>query len=315
VYLLAALCGLASLAFGQPPAQPGIRGPWDHDLYLFTSEDGLEFGDNRLFINRAGVPCLARDAKGRILALFQWFPFDRKDAFDQIAVMISNDHGATWSKPQPIEVAELPQNQFRPADPTVVAVEDGNVRLYFTSLTQKETDPATYSAISADGVHYVFEPGRRFGVPGKAVLDCAVVQREKQWHYFAPVVGEQGKAYHAVSQDGLHFKRGKDVSLPGLREWLGCAVPVEQGIRFYGSGKDGVWSARSADGGQWALEPGVRAWGNDPGVVRTKDGRWLMLVTGPPRPDAGKARPPFLPVQPESGKDAGKKAGSGQGGG
>src|SRR5262249_37550642 len=145
-WLLLAFCGLASLAFGHPAAQRGLRGPWDHDLYLFTSEDGLEFRDDRLFVNRAGVACLARDGKGRILALFQWFPFDRKEAFDRIAVMISGDDGATWSKPQPIEVAELPQNLLRPADPTLVALEDGSLRLYFTSLTQQGTDPSTYSA-------------------------------------------------------------------------------------------------------------------------------------------------------------------------
>jgi hypothetical protein len=300
--LLAGLCGLASLASGQAPSQPGLRGPWDHDLYLFTSEDGLEFGDNRLFVNRAGVACLARDAKGRILALFQWFPFDRKDAFDRIAVMISNDDGVTWTKPQPIEVSEFPQSQFRAADPTLVPLEDGSLRLYFTSLTQKETDPATYSAVSFDGIHYVFEPGQRFGVPGKMVLDCAVGQREKTWHYFAPIAGEQGKAYHAVSEDGLHFKRAMDLSLPGLREWLGCAVPVARGIRFYGSGKEGVWSALSADGSRWELEPGTRAWGHDPAVVQTREGRWLMLVTGPPRPDAGKVKPPFAPPPAARGK-------------
>src|SRR5262249_9810164 len=159
----------------------------------------------------------------------------------------------------PIEVAELPRNQFRPSDPTLVALEDGTLRLYFTSLTQKDTDPATYSAVSVDGIHYVFEPGQRFGVRGKAVLDWAVVAGEKKWHYFAPIDGAQGKAYHTVSADGLRFKAAPEVSLPGLRQWLGCAVPVEQGIRFYGSGKDGVWSALSTDGSRWELEPGTRA--------------------------------------------------------
>jgi hypothetical protein len=139
-------------------------------------------------------------------------------------------------------------------------------------------------------------------VPGKTVLDGAAVRVGKAWHYFAPIEGQQGKAYHAVSDDGLRFKREADLAIPGLRQWLGCAVPTARGVRFYGSGKAGIWSAVSADGGKWELEPGTRGWGQDPAVVETRDGRWLMIATGPPRPDAGKVRPPFLPMPPDGAK-------------
>ena len=36
-----------------------------------------------------GVPCVIRDAKQRLGADFQWFPFDREEAFDKVAVVFS----------------------------------------------------------------------------------------------------------------------------------------------------------------------------------------------------------------------------------
>ena len=41
------------------------------------------------FVERAGVPCVIRDAKQRLGADFQWFPFDREEAFDKVAVVFS----------------------------------------------------------------------------------------------------------------------------------------------------------------------------------------------------------------------------------
>ncbi len=35
-----------------------------------------------------------RDAKQRLVTVFQWFPFDRKEAFDKVAVVFSRVVGA-----------------------------------------------------------------------------------------------------------------------------------------------------------------------------------------------------------------------------
>jgi hypothetical protein len=51
-----------------------------------------------------------------------------------------------------------------PFDPTLVPLPDGRIRLYFTSIHGRRLEediPAIYSAISADGIRYTFEPGRR----------------------------------------------------------------------------------------------------------------------------------------------------------
>ena len=61
-----------------------------------------------------------RDAKQRLVAaVFQWFPFDREETFDKVAVVFSEDEGQTWSKPEPMRVAGLSPSMMRPFDPTV----------------------------------------------------------------------------------------------------------------------------------------------------------------------------------------------------
>jgi len=281
------------------PAAPGhgagAPGPWDGDLYIAESPDGSRFGKARRFVEGGGVASVLRDATGRLIAAFQWFPPDRGEHFDRIAVKISTDDGKTWSEPQPINLEGLPETYIRPCDPTLVLLDDGRIRMYFTSdqrSGRRDTKPGagTYSAISADGVHYQFEPGARFVVAGGTVLDCAVARLENRWHYYAPVQGQAGRAYHAVSEDGLNFTRQPDVTVPGDRQWLGCVIPVKEGLRFYGSGGPGGWSAVSSDGSNWQLTEDSPNAGADPGVVQTTAGRYLAIGTGPRRGSAGQRR-------------------------
>src|SRR4051812_27524460 len=94
------------------------------------------------------------------------------------------------------------------------------VRVYYTvqirppsRLNGAPSHPTIHSAISADGVHYTFEPGQRFGVDGEMVVDCAVARLGKTWHLYSPVQGGNGQGYHAVSDDGLTFKRLDNVTI------------------------------------------------------------------------------------------------------
>ncbi len=280
-----ALSLLASVALAQD-------GPWKNDLSLWESKDGLRFQRVGVFVERGGVPSLARVGKGRLVSVFQWFPFDHEEAFDRVGVRISEDDGETWSEPEAIRVKGLPESYERPYDPTLVPLEDGRVRVYFTSRDMEgDNEQATYSAVSGDGVAYEFEPGKRFGVAGERVIDCACCLHEGSFYYYSPVQGHDGKGYHAVSKDGLRFERRDDVSVDGRRPWLGCVVSTDEGMRFYGTGEGG-WTATSKDGATWKLSERTRTDGCDPGVAQTEDGRWLMVSTGPRNQDA-TAEPPF----------------------
>jgi hypothetical protein len=212
--------------------------------------------------------------------------------------MTSTDDGRTWDKPQPVEVRNLPVGYERPYDPTIVLLDDGRLRLYFTSHNARgRGQQAIYSAISRDGVAYEFEPGQRFGVEDgqRRAYDCAVAKLGATWHLYAPIPDGSGRGYHAVSADGLAFRREADVVISGERQFLGNVVAVGETLRFYGTGRDGMWVGTSKDGAAWELEQGDRQRGGDPGVVQTKAGRWLRVYTGETRADADRVQPPFPP--------------------
>ncbi len=284
---------LATL-FAQPSTLP-IDGPWNRDLYILESSDGLKFEKFKVFAERGGVPSLIQDAQGKLIAAFQWFPIEKRDSFDRVAVCFSSDHGKTWSDPESIVVNGLPEDYMRPFDPTLTLLEDGQIRLFFTSHHKQARTPAIYSAISLDGIHYTFEEGMRFGVDGEKVVDCAVTRLGKSWHLYVPIEQKDGYGYHAVSEDGLNFKRLEDVHIDGRHRWLGCALATTNGFRFYGSGEKGIWSAISTDGSSWKLAGDGLGQGADPGVAPTINGRHLMIVTGEPRKDSQSIQIDFNP--------------------
>lgn len=119
----------------------------------------------------------------------QHFPENDEGNFDKVAVRFSSDEGRTWTPAQVIQLDGFPEGMRFPFDPTLVPLPDGRIRLYFTSIHGRRLEediPAIYSAISADGVHYTFEPGIRFGIAGRLVIDCAVVLHQGVYHLFSP---------------------------------------------------------------------------------------------------------------------------------
>lgn len=279
---------------GPAPAQPPMGrqyGPWDRDLEAYTSTDGRNFEYQRKWVERGGVPNLLQASEGRLFGVFQWFPMDRPEAFDQIAVIASfEDRGATWSDPEPIAIDGMPDTLHRAFDPTLVQLPDGRFRLYFASERAAEWggrgDRAVFSAVSQDAIHFQFEPGQRFGFDDVETYDPAVVYFQGRWHLFCPGF-EEGAAHHAVSEDGLTFTTLEDIHVPGSGTWIGNALQAENKIHFYGSGREGVWMAVSLDGTDWRFAGPLRLFGGDPAVVLKKDGRYLAVVTGDLREDAG----------------------------
>lgn len=282
--------------------------PWELDLMIRSSSDGSSFGPETLFCKAAGVPSLIRDHRGRLLAAFQWFPQNDPANWDRVAVKISTDNGGSWSEPQPIRVDSLPEGYQRPFDPTLAVLDDGRIRIYFSSNPSGkptlQAGVATYSAISTDGIHYSFEPGARFGVAEKAVIDPAVIRLGSTWHYTAPIGRPEEGAYHAISSDGLNFTRIDNIpSVDGVN-WTGNLVLYADGMRFYGGSSRGIWWAFSKDGNSWTPPVFSGFQGGDPSVVPTEDGNYRMVYVGTPT-----AAPPAFQVEyPRAGYRA---AGSG----
>lgn len=283
-------------------AREGRPGPWDRDVQVWRTARAGSVERVAVFA-RAGVPTVARLPDGRLIAAHQHFPADLGPDFDKVAVHFSKDDGLTWTEPQVIQLAGLPEGMRFPFDPTLVPLPDGRVRLYFTSVRGRRIDespPAIYSAVSRDGVSYEFEPGARFGVEGRMVIDCAAVLHREVFHLYAPDNGtgspqrggerpREGVAYHATSTDGLNFTRQPDVQIEGRRRWLGNAQSDGSAITFFGTG-EGLWMATSADGVSWTpvSAPAIR--GGDPGAVATRDGGLVVVITGEPRRPSPRGR-------------------------
>jgi hypothetical protein len=282
-----------------PPVQTPIQdyGPWNRDLEWGESADGLRFSKIGTFVERGGVPSLARTADGRLLAVFQWFPLDDPDAFDLIALKVSLNDGWRWTPPAVIRLEGLPSYLYRSFDPTLVSLPDGRLRLYFSSERgapqNKRGNRAIFSAVSSDGYHYLFEPGQRFGLEGTETYDCAVALLGSTWHLYCPVAGAEGWGYHATSNDGLNFVLQPNVFIPGQRDWLGNAITTDAGLVFYGSGRQGTWAGFSPDGFSWTLASGQTYLGGDPAVVVSASGRYWSVSTGPLRSDARPGPPLF----------------------
>ena len=279
-------------------------GPWYNDVLVYRVGTGCA-GERVATFPRAGVPTAARLADGRIIAAHQHFPDDSDADFDKVAVHFSADEGRTWTPAQVIRLSGLPDGMRFPFDPTLVPLPDGRVRLYFTSVAGRRIDlspPAIYSAISSNGIDFVVEPGVRFAVAGRMVIDSAVVLHRGVFHLYSPdngpagpppapgpggpgrgPAGPVGVGYHATSADGLTFTRQDDVRIDGNRRWLGNAQSDGEQIRFFGTGGPGVWTATSADGQAWRLDRSLPVPGADPGAVAIKNGGWLVVATGPPR--------------------------------
>jgi hypothetical protein len=299
-----------------PASGPSDRpGPWDNDVLVFRAP-AKGAAQKLATFERAGVPTLARLQDGRILAAYQHFPEDDQRNFDRVAVRFSRDEGRTWTQPQPITVEGMDPGLARPFDPTLVPLPDGRIRLYFTSNRSpdfRRSTPAIYSAISTNGILYAFEPGIRFSIEGRIVIDCAAALHEGVFHLIVPDNGtvsdfetsqqrrepqRGGTGYHATSQDGLRFERVADVQLPTNGRWLGNLQSDGPRLVFFGSGgggpgrPGGLWRATSADGAAWQLDADlVPVPGADPGAVKLSDGSWLLATTGPPRPGTAGWRP------------------------
>ncbi|HEY6167191.1 MAG TPA: exo-alpha-sialidase, partial [Verrucomicrobiae bacterium] len=271
-----------------------------------------------------GAPTVARLKDGRIIAAHQHFPQDGRVNHEQIGVRFSSDDGSTWTAPQVMQVAGLPDGMPFAFDPTLVPLLDGRVRIYFTGNLRRASGggaPAIYSAISTDGVNYTFEPGVRFDVEGRIMIDCAAVLHQGVFHLFVPDNGigvnpsqrpanepaanrpREGIAYHATSKDGLNFTRVEDLQIEGRRRWLGNAQSDGKLITFYGTGEGlstgtadrpggAFWMATSEDGQKWKLVANPPIGGGDPGAVHTRDGGLLVVITGESRPRAS-GRPPY----------------------
>jgi hypothetical protein len=135
-----------------------------------------------------------------------------------------------------------------------------------------DTSVNTYSAISDDGINYTMEPGIRFTLPDRPVVDPAVIKFRNLWHLINPISNmTSGGAFHNISGDGLNFTRVADVPSDNSHSWIGnYMIKDTNELRFYGSGM-GIWYSASPNGGEWSPYITTNVMGGDPSVLKFND--------------------------------------------
>lgn len=265
--------------------------PWEMNLYLMSSEDGIIFDDENkiLVVERGAVPNLILISDERLIATYQYFSEDDEAMFDKISYSVSYDEGATWSGPELINIINLPEPETNiiphnndPIDPALVQLSDGSFRLYF-SYAEKGDDYLHLCSAKSDTIDGNFEyEGSNLEFEDYFVLDPAVIYFQDKWHHFTKgsnqIESEYGKVnFHSVSDDGVNFERVDDIILDF--DMLGGVVETENNeLMFYGSGGKSSRVAISPDGYNWEMVENGRFKGSDPGVVKLLSGDYLLLV-------------------------------------
>lgn len=278
VIVVFALCATATIA---------QNGPWNNPLMMARSADGRFFNPATIFQDSSGVPSAIRWKGDTLICAFQWFrqPIG-SPSWDRVAVKFSYDGGLHWTAPTPIVIAGFPSDYQRPFDPTLVAIPGGGIRVYFSSSQGMrpglDSIVNTYSAASADGIHYTFEPTPRVDHPTQRVIDPAVIFFNGAWHYASPVGAPQEGAYHYTSPDGLSFFPQSNYPSDQNHNWTGnYVVDSNTALRFYGSGPQ-VWYNISSDAFTWGGYINTNVQGGDPTVVKLSGSSYLMIFVGRP---------------------------------
>ena len=181
---------------GTAPAGAGAGGPWSTGLSVAYADELGRFTRTEWVTDQAGVPNLVTDRNGRLLAYhIDWA------AQNGMAVAVREPgpttKESTWIRYR-LRIDGLPTGKPDPVDPSAVLLDDGRIRLYWMRVVDGRA--TIQSAISNDGVTFVFEPGARFST-GTELFDPTVVRHAGRWLL---VTGPDGK-HHAYSDDGLTF--------------------------------------------------------------------------------------------------------------
>jgi hypothetical protein len=263
-----------------------VHFPWENPLMISESTDGITFNSATFFQDSSGVPCMVRWKGDTLVCAFQWFRIPQPSpTWDRVAVKFSYDNGINWTLPVPISINGLPGNYHRPFDPTLAVVND-SIRIYFSSSDGMpvglDSSINTYSAISSDGINYLFEPFPRYDHPTTKVIDPAVIFFNGQWHYTSPAGAPQDGAYHCTGNDGLHFSLLNTILSDPMHNWTGNLMVADSGeLRFYGSGQH-IWFNTSYDGNIWLGYTNTNLVGGDPSIIRVDSTHYIAIYVGQP---------------------------------
>lgn len=260
---------------------PGEKGPWINRVALATSKDGETFtATSDVIGDQLDVPDLVYLPNGTLaLYMIAWTAGQRSN---QLVTAFSSDNGTTWTYHYvTITGLSVRNGGPSPADPDVLVLSDGTIRMYFTY------DAKTHYAESTDGKTFTYR-GLSFAPTSGMMLDPTVIQIGTMWHLYGGG-GPGGDNWHATSADGVTFTQTASVRATGndgLRYMLSNGITEGNSATVWGFSNDGIDVAQftTTDGVTFtaqgiALEytGGMQAdHVKDSSVVRLPNGTYLM---------------------------------------
>jgi hypothetical protein len=260
-------------------------GPFYHQLLKASSKDGLTFvKEGKVVFDKASVPDIVRLPNGRLII----YAVDgARRSRSGLMVAISDDNGMTWQQGS-LQMTDT--GILGGADPEVVLLSDGRLRLYTIFFPMKPQagiiDPTArnqvLSAVSTDGINFQRENGVRF--EHAQITDPDVVKIRDRWFMYL----SQGPRLIAVSSaDGLTFQLEGTVREKGS---VSNTVPLgDNHWRQFYCADGGIQSALTSDGRAWQDEPGLRLQAApdqimcDPAPVQIGSD-WLLFYKSGPLP-------------------------------
>ncbi|MDX2172897.1 MAG: T9SS type A sorting domain-containing protein [Bacteroidota bacterium] len=261
--------------------------PWQSPLKICTSTNGTTFNTATMFQDSSGVASVIRIGTSNsdtLMAAFQWFPAPNGNPlWDKVAVKYSYNGGMTWTAPTTCTFTGLPGGFQRPFDPSLIQLSNGQIRMYFSSGPLSSTVGLidTYSSISNNGITYTFEPTTIYDSQTKNVIDPTVGYFSGTYYYNSWTGVNADGAFRATSTNGTSFTTQAVNPYDGSHLWLGNYMLDGSALKFYGCGAN-VWFNSTTNGTTWSGYTTTNVLGADPAVVKTKNGTYVMIYTGPP---------------------------------
>ncbi len=268
---------------------PDIPGPWNAEVRLARSPDGLTFATSDKPVFRfADEPTLAQLPDKRLFAVFKHYSRSQRQYFGFLGCTVSSDEGKSWSPVKPVKIDGLKRRAGPPSGPVLVVRPDEPVRLIFVCKDTKGRRSVFVAEMTEEsGPKTLRRP--RFKLTGRlrlaenppAVDDLAVLHIGKVCHLYGTLSEVAGQRYHGISKTGRNFKQLDTVQIADIGT-EGCAIAADDEYRLYASCPAGIMSATSTDGATWTREAGMRfVGGQDPAVIKLRKDAYLMLYVKP----------------------------------
>ena len=262
---------------------------YTHDTYIAFSEDGFdwELSDDPI-APHASVPDIIELKEdigdfqsGTLLAYYVDGQIGEDQLKDtQLGLSYSSDSGSTWTRISAEVSFELEGGVI--ADPSLVELEDGRLRLYFYNfgVTKSGHQPAEahifYSAISNDGL--TFEIEEEVFYSGTVATDPDVIFYNDKW-YLSYADQESQSMKIATSDDPWSFQVITDTHELGIP----TMIEIDEELVLYGC-DGGITKHVSTDNGNKfnlaGIVDGLEYEGLmcDPSIFELSDGGYVMVL-------------------------------------